>query len=165
MSLLNIKHQLEQQDEQILKDKDAAGIKARANNKTVAQDNNKLPFSEPDCYKKPYKWHDTEGRHGLVRTANTVWSVKAILEPNQELWDQFNAWSGPNEDGKQSIGTFVENGGPAVGGKYDVTYICPNQNTGNIYITDVKGNILYFKADSGATGTFDLDSHQWSFDK
>jgi len=164
---LKIKHQLEQQDAQILKDKDAAGAKARSNNQSVIKDNQVLPVPEPDDYKIPYKWPKTDdpgGRHGFIRTANTIWYVKGILEPNQEVWDKFAAWSGPDEDGKQVIGTFVENG-QAFNGKYDATYTCPDQNIGKIFITDVKGNVLYFKADSGITGNFNLDSHNWIFDK
>jgi hypothetical protein len=46
--------------------------------------------------------------------------VKRIIESNQELWDDFNVWSGPDEDGKQVIGTFTEPNG-AFNGKYNAS--------------------------------------------
>jgi len=161
---LKIKHQLEQQLEQELKEKDAAGAKARSNGQTITKDVYPHPFPEPESYKIPRQWLDIEGRHGLIKTANTVWTVKGILEPNQEVWDEFVVWSGANEDGKQVIGTFVENG-QIFAGKYDAIYVCPNQNIGKIYITFVDDDVLYFNSDNGIKGTFNLDSHNWNFDK
>jgi len=161
-----IKHQLERQDAQLLKEKDAAGIKSKGIQPPVPSNAKLLTFTEPDEYKVPYQWK-AEGytqRHGLIKSANTVWTVRGIIEPNQEVWDEFVVWSGVSEDGKQVIGTFVDNGA-VFNGKYDANYICPNQAIGKIYITNVLGNLIYFKSDEGVTGNFNLDSQNWNFDK
>ncbi|MDP4091979.1 MAG: hypothetical protein Q8920_01310 [Bacillota bacterium] len=138
-------------------------------NKNIASSinsSNTMPVSEPNEYKTPYQWK-LEGytqRHGLIRTANTVWSIKGILEPNQEVWDELVAWSGSNENGKQVIGIFVDNG-QVFDGKYDAICLSPNQNIGKIYITNVNGDVLYLKSENGTSGTFNIDTKTWTFNK
>jgi hypothetical protein len=132
------------------------------NNQAITKDVPLLPAEEPDEYKIPIQWENREGSHGLIRTANTVWQVKGIIESNQMVWDKFNVWSGPDENGKQVIATFAQP--DSFNGQYNASYTCPNQTIGKIFITDVKDSLVFFKADSGNTGNFNLDTHVWNFD-
>jgi hypothetical protein len=161
---LQIKHQLEQQDNEILKEKDAAAAKVRNNLKTKSENVRSLPADEPEQYKKPYQWN-RDGytqRHNL-KTADSVWTAYGIIEPNNVVWDEFVVWCGLNEDGKQVIGTFLDPDG--FNGKYNAVYVCPNQNIGKISITNIKGNVIYFVADNGSKGTFDLNADKWDIGK
>jgi hypothetical protein len=160
---LNIKKQMEQNDAEILKEKDLAGEKARIANKSTESNIDIVPVSEPDEYKKPYQLKLEAERHGLIRKANSIWTIKGIIEPNQIIWNEMVGWSGVDDNGKKIIGTLVENG-QVFNGKYDGVYTSPKQDIGDIYITDVKGSLLFIKADTGVTGNFNIDSHEWHFD-
>ncbi|MDB5056273.1 MAG: hypothetical protein JWM44_4323 [Bacilli bacterium] len=78
-------------------------LSVRSNNQAISKDVLSQPVSELDEYRSVYNY----GLHGLIRTAKTVWTVKGIIESNQEVWDKLNVWSGPDENGKQVKAIFA----------------------------------------------------------
>lgn len=158
---LKIKRQLEQADKKLLEEKDAAGAEARKNMKDKVEIDASLPIAEPEEFKKPVQWNRSE-QHAW-RYADTMWAAYGIIAPSQLVWSQIVVWSGHNPENKQAIGTFAEP--DFFNGKYTSTYVCPRQDIGKLYITDIKEKKVLFKSDNGNEGTFDLDKLSWDFKK
>lgn len=89
-----------------------------------------------------------------------LWIVGDKPNYEQHSWNSSYAYSGSLKDNPQQgfIGTFVMNG--ASDNSWSGNWNTPKL-WGSVKITDVSGDIVSFVTDSGATGTFNLDTHEW----
>ncbi|AFM42920.1 hypothetical protein Desaci_4055 [Desulfosporosinus acidiphilus SJ4] len=89
-----------------------------------------------------------------------LWIVGDKPNNEQRSWNPSYAYSGSFKDNPKQgfIGTFVMNG--ASDHSWSGNWKTP-QLWGSVRITNVTGSVISFNSDSGVTGTFDLETHEW----
>ena len=96
-----------------------------------------------------------------LRYADSVWAAGSIAEPNC-LVDPLFIWTAV-QGRTPVLGELVENASPAVAGQYNRDVFLSPRAVGHLTITAIKGKVVRFRSSSGVTGSFDLDTHAWSF--
>lgn len=101
-----------------------------------------------------------------LRQADSVWQVGSVPEYGARLWDDFYVWTAlddSTEPATSELGTYVLNATDPDTLALDAVYPCP-QALGHLTIVAATNDAVSFTSDAGVDGTFDLATHDWSFD-